>query len=128
MNLSLLDAMKVAIGEALIRAGVDGTLARWTEESVRWFKNTCASAIQTYRKHKNDDAIEHGEDWIRLRGRIQEADGLVIELLIPSEHTAEVTADFVVPFIEQVKAFSNLHAECDKMVFAYFPGEKRLRV
>lgn len=125
MNLSLLDALKVAIGAALLRAGADGTLARWTEESARWFKDTCVSAFRMYRQHKNDDAIEHGGDWVRLRGRIQEADGLVIELLIPSENTAELTEDFVEPFIEQVKAFGDLHTECDKMVFAYFPEEKR---
>ena len=125
MSMPLQYLLKVALGIAVLRAASDGTLARWAEETVKWVKNTCVPALQAYRQHKNDDAIDHKIDWLKLKGYVQEADGLLVELVIPSGHTTDLSEDFVEPFIEQVKAFSDLHTECDKMVFAYFPEERR---
>ena len=52
------------------------------------------------------------------------ANGPLIELVIPSKHDSEIPEHSVEKFAEQINLFGDLLPDCDKVVFVYHPDEE----
>ena len=122
---ALMNAVKIAVLGAGVRAAAKGTLLAWAEETVKWIKNDCIPALMAYRRRKTEASIAKGSEWIVLVFDARSSDGPMFELVIPSEHDSEMPEGFVEKFAEQIKTFSGLLPECDKIVFAYDQQEEK---
>ena len=122
---ALMNAVKIAVLGAGVRAAARGTLLAWAEETVKWIKNDCIPALMAYRRRKTEASIAKGSEWIVLVFDARSSDGPMFELVIPSEHDSEMPEGFVEKFAEQIKSFSGLLPECDKIVFAYDQQEEK---
>ena len=80
--------------------------------------------LKTYRRHKTEESISKVSEWITLVFDARNADGPLIELVIPSKHDSEIPESSVKKLAEQIALFGDLLPNCDKVVFVYHPAEE----
>ena len=122
---TLTETLYLALKIAILRAAATGQLARWVEQTAKWFANSCIPAIRTYRQHKNQEAIAKGQEWIALDFDARSFDGPVIQLVIPSTHDTELPTASIEQFAKQITSFRDLLPDCDKIVFTYHQEEDK---
>ena len=122
-DMSLAETLINAIKVATFGAAATGQLSKWAEEAVKWVKNECIPVLSKYRRHKTEPSISKGKEWIILTFDARNADGPLIELVIPSKHDSDIPEDIVEKFTDQIELFGDLLAECAKVVFVYHPDE-----
>lgn len=116
-DMTLADTLETAAKVAVL--GAAAKLPAWIEETAKWVKNECVPALRTYRRHKTEASMAKGSEWIVLVFDARSSHGPIFELVIPSEHDSEMPEGFIEKFAEQIKSFSDLLPDCDKIVFAY---------
>ena len=124
-DMSLAETLVTAVKIAILGAAVTGRLSKWAEEAVKWIKNECIPVLQTYRHHKTKVSIAKDDEWVELVFDARNADGPLIELVIPSKHDLEIPEGAVEKFAEQIELFSDLLPACDKIVFVYLSEEEK---
>ena len=124
-DMSLAETLIAAVKIAILGAAVTGKLSKWTEETVKWIKNECVPVLKTYRRHKTEASISKASEWIVLVFDASNADGPLIELVIPSKHDSEIPESSVEKFAEQIDLFGDLLQDCDMVVFVYHPDEEK---
>ncbi len=123
-DMSLAETLLIAVKVAILGAAITGRLSKWAEETVKWVKNECVPVLKTYRHHKTEASISKVSEWIMLVFDARNADGPLIELVIPSKHDSEIPGSSVEKFAEQIDLFGDLLPDCDKVVFVYHPDEE----
>ena len=124
-DMSLAETLITAVKIAIVGAAVTGKLSKWAEETVKWIKNECVPVLKTYRRHKTEASISKASEWIVLVFDARNANGPLIELVIPSKHDSEIPESSVEKFAEQIDLFGDLLQDCDKVVFVYHPDEEK---
>ena len=120
-DMSLAEALFITAKISLLSAAVTGRLTKWAEDTVKWIKNECVPVLKTYRRHKTKEAISKVDEWVIFVFDARNANGPLIELVIPSKHDLELAESSVEQFASQIGLFADLLPDCDKVVFAYDP-------
>ena len=120
----LAETLVLTLKLALVEAALRGRLARWAESTVTWLKNDCIPVLNAYRKRKAPAAIEKSDEWIVLTFDGRPAKGPLIELAIKSDHSTEMPLSAIQEFAETISKYSDLLANCDNIVFGYFPEQE----
>ena len=123
-DMSLAETLFIAVKVSILGAAITGRLSKWAEETVKWINNECVPVLKTYRRHKTEESISKVSEWITLVFDARNADGPLIELVIPSKHDSEIPESSVKKLAEQIALFGDLLPNCDKVVFVYHPAEE----
>ena len=116
---TLVASIKILMLGTAAEAARRGTLISWAESIAGWLKSEGVPALKTYRQRKTQQAIDMGHEWVVFTFNAQDLDGPQIQLVIPSEHNADIPDDLAIDLPEQIARFGDLLESSDKIVFAY---------